>query len=497
MIYSIGFLAFVAALVVIYYIIPSRWRWIALLAGSYGFYFVNGGIYVLYLLFTTALSFFGARKLDSVKKNKELDKKLRKRRRQLIVGLVVAVLTLVLALFKYEPITARTSLVLPLGISYFTFMVIGYLVDVYRGEYPAEENFFHYALFVSYFPALIQGPINRFGQMREQFFAERKFSFVYIRDGIWLFLWGLFKKLVIADRAAIYVREVITVDMADESGSLVLVGLILFVVWMYCDFSGGIDMAEGISEMLGIKMYRNFNQPFHSQTIGEFWRRWHISLGNWIRDYVFYPLAFSKTYRKLSQSISKKSKHLGESIPGMIVSVITFVIIGLWHEISLLYLCYGLWYGLMIGLSKVFEPLFRKLNEILCVRTEVFSWRMFRRARTWLIVLIGESLCIIPGLEYFDDMLTSIFTNFKYYNVFFGMFDRGLSHMDFLILVFSVGLISAVGFLREKGYCLRVWLSRQNIVFIWALTFGMILFISIFGIYGPGYEASDFIYGGI
>lgn len=489
MLYSIKFLLFIAALLFIYYIIPRKWRWLVLLIGSYTFYAIKGRFYLLYLIFTTLFSFFIAKKIENAGKDKK--------RKKLLVALLVTVLSLVLFLFKLQPLREHFSLLLPIGISYYTFMVIGYIVDVYRKRHPAEQNLLHYALFVGYFPGLIQGPINRFDEMRKQFFEEHPFSFATIRNGFWLFLWGLFKKLVIADRCAVYVGNVINENLTDKPGSLILMGIILFVVQMYGDFSGGIDMAEGISEMFGISMYQNFRQPFFSASIGEFWRRWHMSLGNWIKDYVFYPIAFSKRYRKISMAIGKKNAHLGKKLPAMFVSIFTFFIIGIWHDCNLTYVCYGLWYGTLVGASEVLEPVFKKCADFLLIKTDCFSYRMFQRFRTWLIVLIGESLCILPGISFFKPMVVKICTDFRYYECFFGLFEQGLNRLDFFLLLISLIIWILVSNLKERGIALREAIASQNIWCHLGLTCGVILFIALFGIYGPGYDAAAFIYAGI
>lgn len=497
MLYSIGFLTFVAVLLFIYYAPARRRQWVVLLLGSYLFYAYMGRACIVFILGATILTFYVARKLEALRLQKEGDRKAKKRARKLLVAAVAVILAGILALFKFQPAIDKFSLILPIGISYYSFQVIGYIIDIYRGAYPAEQNIFRYALFVGYFPGMIQGPINRYDKMQEQFMQTHGLSWGALRDGAWLFLWGLFKKLVIADRCAVYVNHVMGDAFRKSSGSILLMGVILFVVQMYGDFSGGIDMAEGISEMFGIRMYQNFRQPFFSQSIGEFWRRWHISLGNWIRDYVFYPLAFSKTYRKLSKWIGRWNAHLADSIPSMIVSVITFVIIGLWHAISPAYLIYGLWYGVLVGMQKLIAPAFQYLTVKTGVRTECVSYRMFRRMRTWLIVLIGESFCILPGVGAFAQMIRAIFTDFRYYELFFDFFEQGLTRLDILIVAVSVLIWWAVSLLKEQGHHMREEIAAQNLWCRLLLTGGIITVIAIFGIYGPGYDAAAFIYGGI
>jgi len=496
-IFTFKFLAFIFFLLFFYYILPQKLKWVVLLIGSYVFYIVKGRIYICFIILATVLSFFVAKKIEKLSNVPKEERAISKKKRKLLVACVSCVLAGLLATFKFGPITERFSLILPIGMSYYSFQIIGYVVDVYRKEYAAEQNLFKYALFVGYFPGMIQGPINRFGKMKEQFFEEHHFSMIQIRNGLWLFLWGLFKKMVIADRACVYVSSVMGEELGDFSGSILLMSIILFVVQMYADFSGGIDMAEGISELFGITMYKNFEQPFFSRSIGEFWRRWHISLGNWVRDYVFYPLAFSKSYRDVSAKLKKMNAHLAETVPAMIVSIITFIIIGLWHEISVRYLIYGLWYGIMVGASNVIAPASDMVCNFFEVNRECMSFRAIQRIRTMIIVLIGESLCILPHASDLFLVLKKIFFEFRYYDLFFGLFEQGLSRVDFIVLCLSLQVWFVVSLLREKGHMIRAEIGGQNVWFRCLITAGIIFTIAIFGMYGPGYDAAAFIYGGI
>jgi len=501
MIYSIEFLVFVLVLLIAYYLFPKRFQWVVLLIGSVTFYVSQSGWYLVFMVVTIGLTYSIAHKLTAMNvQMKEIPasekeaKQLIIRKKKLLVFYVCLFCFGLLILFKLKPFTSAFSLVLPLGISYYSFQSVGYIVDVYRGKYPAEKNIFKYSLFVGYFPSMLQGPINRYDLLREQFEEEHTFKLSTIQSGASLFLWGLFKKLVVADRAGIYVSTVLKGNLEEYPGSILLMGIILFMVQMYGDFSGGIDMVEGVSEMFGIKMYENFRQPFFSRSIGEYWRRWHVSLGKWIKDYVFYPLCLSKPFMDMSRKIKKKNKHLGKTIPALIASIITFIIIGLWHEISMRYLCYGIWFGTIIGLEEMFEPLSKKLLSMMNVKTDVMSYRMLQRIRTWIIVLIGESFSILPSAAAFVVVVKAIFTNFKYYSVFFDMFEQGLTRLDFFVLFISGLIWWAVSFLQDKGHHIREDISAQNVWFRWILVAGIIAVIAIWGIYGPGFDAAAFLY---
>nr|MCR5556553.1 MBOAT family protein [Butyrivibrio sp.] len=292
MVYSFSFLLFVSVLLIAYYFVFKEHQWFVLLLGSLAFYLYIGKAYSVFLAITMVMTFFGAKKLEaladfqkkSIKENKETWSKEEKKafkaevskKKLLLLSLIAVVAFGMLMVFKSKKFLPFSWLILPLGMSFYTFQSIGYLIDVYRGDVKAERNFLHYALFVSYFPQIIQGPINRFDKLQHQFFEKHEINFEQLRSGLWLFLWGLFKKLVIADRLALFVNNVI--DRHDVPGSIVVAAVFLFNIELYADFSGGIDMVRGISEMFGITLAENFNRPFFATTIGDYWHRWHMSL---------------------------------------------------------------------------------------------------------------------------------------------------------------------------------------------------------------------------
>jgi len=512
MIYSVPFLAFVLALLVIYYICPRRFRWFILLAGSMAFYWYNSKLYCVFIVWTIIFTYvvaLGLTKYNDYIKEVSADpeqkanpatlariKNLTVGKKKLLVLAVCLICFGILVLFKLSPHLKTLQLVMPLGISYYTFQSVGYIVDVYRGKYRAEKNILKYATFVGYFPCMLQGPINRYDLIKAQFEEGKKFQLSTIRAGAGLFLWGLFKKLVIADRAAIYVKAVLlSGNIEEQSGSMLLLALILFMVQMYGDFSGGIDMVEGVSEMFGITMFDNFRQPFFSTSIGEYWRRWHVSLGKWIRDYVFFPLCLSKPFMAMQKFIKKRNKHLGKTVPSLFASIITFIIIGLWHEISMKYLLYGIWFGATIGLEEMFEPVGKWFTRVLHIKTECMSFRMIQRLKTYIIVIVGESFSILPSAASFFVTVKLIFTKFHYPDLLFGIFEQGLTRLDFFILFLSLSIWWWVSNIKEQGLRIRETLMKQNVWFRWILVVGIIWAIAIFGIYGPGFDASAFLYG--
>ena len=511
MVYSFSFLLFVAILLLAYYFLFKEHQWLVLLLGSYAFYLYADLRYSVFLIVTTVMTFFGAKKLEqlttfqknSIKENKEKWTKEEKKafkaevskKKKLLLTMIAIVAFGMLMVFKCKKFLPFSWLILPLGMSFYTFQSIGYLIDVYRGDIKAERNFLHYALFVSYFPQIIQGPINRFDKLQHQFFERHIFDFGQIRSGFWLFLWGLFKKLVIADRLAMFVNMV-TEHTDAPAGSIVVTAVFLFNIELYADFSGGIDMVCGISEMFGIKMADNFKRPFFATTIGEYWHRWHISLSNWIRDYVFYPLAFSKTYANFSSKLSKRNAHLGRTIPAGIVSVITFLLIGLWHEFSFAYIAYGLWHGFIMASAQIFEPLFAYLDRLFSLNKESYSMKLFGRARTWILISIGEMFTFTGSFQGFLRLFKQIVHNFNWYRVITDIELYSLTYKDFIVVGTGVLIWYVVSVRQENGMHIREHIAAQPWLFRYALTAGVIMITLIFGIYGSSYNAADFIYGG-
>lgn len=507
---SVKFLVFFCVLILGYYLIPAKFRWIVLLVGSYAFYAMGNWKWLFLILFTTVQTFFAARLLGEINRRMKeeikqiADKQVQKnakesliRKKKWIVAITLLLNFGILIFFKTAYLWNEVSILLPLGISFYTFQTTGYLIDVYRAKYEPEKNLFQYALFASYFPQIIQGPINRFDKLMPQFFEERHFEWRRIKLGLWLFLWGMFKKLVISDRAAIFVTAVLGGELQETQGSIILAAVFLFNLQLYTDFSGGIDMVQGISQMLGIELAENFRRPFFSKTLGEYWKRWHMSLGAWIQDYVFYPIAMSKSFAKLGKNAKNIfGNHIGKMLPGAITSVITFILIGLWHDVTWCYVCYGLWHGILTGLSNLCAPAIQKLTAGLEIRTECMSFRWFQRFRTWMIVSIGETFTLAGTMTAAGVIFGQTIREFKYYALILNITEFGLDAKDFCVLFCATLILIFISMKQEAGVRIREALERQNICFQWMMAVGIVLVTAVFGVYGPGYDAAAFIYGG-
>ena len=371
---SLSFYLLVLALLVLYYLVPKRFQWVVLLIGSYAFYAFVCLRYMGFIVVTTLTTYFGARGMDAMTAHmeqtvaahkqdweREERKAYKKRCKSRRKALMIAILLLnfgILAVLKYYNFFAESmetlfasvgltvslghiGLLLPLGISFYTFQSMGYVLDVYREKVPAERNVGKLALFVSFFPQIIQGPIGVYDQLAHQLYDEHKYNFDNIRFGAQLILWGFFKKLVIADRAVGMIHTVAGA-YTDYAGTYVLLAALVYALQLYADFSGGIDISRGVAQMFGITMGENFRRPYFSRTLTEYWHRWHISLGDWLRNYLFYPLSISKAFLNWGRHARQHlGNHIGKVLPTAVASLITFLIIGIWHGASWKYVAFG------------------------------------------------------------------------------------------------------------------------------------------------------------
>lgn len=349
---SFVFAIFLPIVFILYWALPHRFRWILMLAASYYFYMSWNAKYVVLILFTTFISYLAARLLEKAKDYK--------RKNGILAGTILACLGL-LFFFKYFNFVSQSvtdvlsmfalqlnpvilNLVLPVGISFYTFQTLSYVIDVYKGDITAEHHFGKYAAFISFFPQLVAGPIERASNLLPQIKAEHKFDYNQASYGLKLMAWGYFKKIVIADTLSQYVSKVYDAPQQFQGFSLVL-ATFFFTIQVYCDFSGYSDIAIGTAKMLGINLMKNFKSPYLSQSIREFWSRWHISLSTWFRDYIYIPLGGNRV-SKLRHNFNL---------------IITFLVSGLWHGANWTFVVWGGLHGIAQVLENSFIP--KKWNK--------------------------------------------------------------------------------------------------------------------------------------
>ena len=522
---SITFFLFAALTLLLYFTLPKRTQWMVLLAASYIFYFFAGAEYLLFILYTTLVTYLTARLLQSradaedafVAAHRDtMEKAERKafrakekktRLRILTVGLVLgfgllAVLKYtafvltgvngVLALFNVGKVTVP-SLLLPLGISFYTFQSMGYLIDVYRKKTRAEQSLARLALFVSYFPQLIQGPISRFDSLGSQLFAEHPFNGLSFRSGLCRVAWGYFKKVVVADTAMVAVKALIGND-AKYSGVYVFLLILLYSIEIYGDFTGGIDITIGLSEMMGIKLAENFDRPFSSRSTKEYWRRWHMTMGTWFTDYVFYPISVSVTMQKLSKlSRAKLGEKIGRRVPVYLATIVTWFLTGLWHGAGMNFIVWGLLNCAVILISQELQPLYTRFDRAFPRLVASKPWEKWQMVRTFLLMGLIRSLDCYRDVPRTFRLWGSMLTAGNWGELFSGgLTSFGLSFADWAVILLGVLLIWAVSRAGRKTP-VRETLAKRPILCCAALC-ALTVLILLFGAYGIGYDASQFIY---
>jgi alginate O-acetyltransferase complex protein AlgI len=523
---SYNFIVFIAALFIIYYIIPKKYQWMLLLAASYTFYFFAGAKFLAYIGLTTISTYLVSMKISSLhreqsdyltqnKKTLGRDEKktykasIKSRRWKWLLFCLLLNFG-VLAIVKYSNFAIANinniflslgsqkqlsfwNLALPMGISFYTFQTMGYIIDVYKGKYPPETNIFKLGLFVSFFPQLVQGPISRFDDLSKTLFAKHSFDSRNISFGLQRILWGFFKKVVIADRLLVAVNTLIK-DTEMYQGSFVLVGMLFYAFELYADFTGGIDITIGIAQVLGINVKENFKRPYFSKNIVEYWRRWHISMASWFRDYLFYPLSVSKPMLNLSKKSRKKlGEALGKRVPVYLATLIVWFTTGLWHGASWNFIVWGLMNGVVILLSFECKPFYEwfhgKFNVV-----NTFMFRLFQVVRTVLLtssIRLFDCYRDVPLTFY---MFSTMFTKFSLKTFFNGsLLKLGLNLSDYIVILAGlvtmlyVSLLQRSGSVREKLAC-----KPQGLRYL--VYCALIIAILLLGAYGVGYDASQFIY---
>jgi D-alanyl-lipoteichoic acid acyltransferase DltB (MBOAT superfamily) len=522
---SVPFLLFLVALFAIFYICPVRYRWTILLAGSIWFYVVAGAVKFLpFIIYTSFVVWICARAIGKLYESQEkklsqegLDRKEKKQikeeyknkaRKYLVLALVLCIGFLAFVKFgKYfveyaNQIAAWRGLgrtfsaewiLFPLGVSYYTFSTVGYILDVYWRRYDYEKNFFRFFLYAIYFPHIMQGPISRYNLLGQELKKELRFDWNRIMFGMQLMLWGFFKKLVIADRLNIFVSGVF--ETTKHSGSIFLVAMIFDAFQIYTDFSGYTDIVRGVSQVFGVELEKNFNHPFFSKTVPEYWRRWHMTLGGWFKDYVYYPCTISGFMKNLNKKTKKSlSERQSRFIAVVIPVFLTWVLTGLWHGTGKTYVAWGIYYSTLITISVAFQPEFQMINQKLGIRTESKLFHVFQMVRTFICFMGGRILTTPGSLTNTYLVLKNVFFNFNASALWNGrIYNFDLGKKDFLLIAICLIVLWCVDMMQER-FSVREKLAQQNIIVRWLVIYAAIFAIIIFGIYGQGYDASAFLY---
>lgn len=506
---SFYFLCFFTVMLIFYYSIPRKFQWGFLLLCSVTYCLLAGqGALLFYPIFSVAACHIGTGLLAKTPAQEE-----RKRRGILLVTILVNIA--ILFALKYinflintvngaahlfgvpdDPLSAVHFLV-PLGISFYTFSLLGYVIDVYYGLAEHQKNGLKLALYGLYFPNLISGPILKYREQAEQFFMPHAFDYRQVTRGLQRMVWGFFKKLVIAERLGVLVNTVYG-SYETFSGAYIWVATAAYAFQLYTDFSGCMDIVLGMSESLGILLPENFQTPFFSKSVAEYWRRWHITLGVWMKDYVFYPLLRSKLFTNSNKRFKERfGKKRGKQLTTFAAMFVLWFTVGIWHGGDWKYVIgSGLLHWCYIVLEELWAPGFARLLERLHLKAEGRFVTGFRILRTFFFVCVGDLFFRAASVGDAFSMLAGAVRYFNPGILWDGsLLSLGLDGIEMAVAVLSLFVLWAVSLLQRKG-SVRDAIAKRPLPLRWCIWYMLLFAVILFGCYGPGYSATEFIYQG-
>lgn len=483
---SFSFLLFFPVVTLIYFLVPHKIRYLWLLGASYFFYMSWNPKYALLIATSTMITYLSGLLIDA--SNGRF-------KRKLWVGLSFVSNLAILFFFKYfdfavsnlgrvmtsmgiEFIQPTFDVILPVGISFYTFQALSYTMDVYRGEIFVEKNIAKYALFVSFFPQLVAGPIERSKNLLVQIEARHYFDYDRVKSGLLIMLWGLFLKLVIADRVAILVNQVYG-DYAQYAGLQLVIATLLFGIQIYCDFGSYSYIAIGSAQVMGFTLMENFKQPYFARSITEFWQRWHISLSTWFRDYLYIPLGGNRK--------GKFRKYIN--------IMIVFIVSGLWHGASWNFVIWGALHGIFQVIGLLTRPFKARVADRLGVDRTNFSYQLGQGIITFVLVNFAWIFFRAPNFTASREIIDRILMQWNPWIFSDGtLYELGLSRANLTVAMIGILIMIGTSIAKRKGFEIRASLARQGLLFRWGVYFALIFTIIVFGIYGPGYSESQFLY---
>lgn len=504
-------------IIILYNIVPQKQRWIVLLIASYIFFWSISGKLIIYLLITTLLMYFFGIWLDKIqrkrdnelknaeKENKKTIRQMAIKKQRKILALASLIMIGTLAIVKYMPFITENikslfealnlpieikiiKFMVPIGISFYTLQALSYILDVYKEKIKADRNIGRLALFISFFPQIMEGPFCRYSETAEDLWKCERTTYKNLTFGLQRIALGFMKKKVIADRLNPIVEKIF-IDYANYDGGLVAVGVILYTLQLYMDFSGTMDVVIGIAEIFGVKMPENFRQPFFSKSISEFWTRWHITLGAWFRDYIYYPVSLADKCKKITSAARKKlGNYYGPMISSTIALFCVWFCNGIWHGTGWNFLFFGIYHFVLILTGRLIEPLAEKINKRLHINKEIFLYKSMQIIRTIILVFIGELFfranTLIDGFKMFGMMIKNFSLNLINDGT---IFELGIDRQDFIIVGVMTLVILVISIFKEKGINIRESIANKNIIIRWCFYYAIILSVLIFGAYGVGY----------
>lgn len=507
---SFFFLIFLLGGMMIYYIVPKRGQWVVLLGMSLLYYMLAAVDYtIFYLVFSTLLAYISSNLLE-MKKVKESPKG----KRLITIVTMIAICFNILLWFVIKgssfwilgseilhskipafPVLMACPAASALGMGYYTAQIISYIMDCYWETCRPQRNFLKLFLFVAFFPQLTVGPISRYSNL-QSLYEKHEFSYQNLCFGSQRILWGFFKKLVISDRINI-ITSGIWADTATYGGKWPWIAVFLYPVQLYTDFSGCMDIILGAAELFDIRLPENFNNPFFSRTVQEFWQRWHITLGGWAKDYVYYPVLKSAPVLKLGKWAKKHfKKRIAKLIPWTIGMIVLWFIMGFWHGSLRHIFGVSLWFGAILVIGEFFSPVLKKMVSFLKIDTECFSWHLFQSVRTYILYALGAVFFSALSLKDALQRYAVLFDSYQHVNLEITVYDLGVAPEDITLIVIGIAALFVVAALREKFGYARIWMQKQLLPFRWLIWLALFVVVLIYGLYGPSYDASTFIYEG-
>lgn len=486
---SFEYLIFFPVVTVGYFWLPQKARNYWLLAASLFFYGSWEIRYLGLMLATIVLTYLCGIAMQAAR-NSDYDEKKKKSLAKLSLMLSLIINFGILFFFKYFNFVAQTinaliasqpvallDVLLPVGISFYTFQAIGYTIDVYRGDIAAEKNIFTYAVFVSFFPQLVAGPIERAGNLLPQFYVKHSFNFERAHEGLVYIGWGFFCKLVIADRLALFVNAVFR-DYANQDGYMLAIAAMLFSIQIYCDFSSYSNIAIGSARVLGFDLMRNFNAPYLATSVDDFWSRWHISLTTWFRDYLYIPLGGNR------RGNARRVLNI----------FIVFLVSGLWHGANWSFVVWGAINGAYLVLSNLTGSLREKVCRKLGIDRQGRLHKLYCRVQTFLLISFAFIFFRAENIGEAWQIIGRIFTGLHLQNFRMQtLFGAGVNGANFIVLLAAIAALFIVDTQIQKCDVVKT-ITAKPLAVRWTLYLLLIVAIAIFGIYGPSYDPAPFIY---
>lgn len=506
---SLYFLIFLFIAFAVYYILPLKIRWMFLLVVSIVYIGLCADvILLLYPVITIGATCFCANRIEIIKESEKNYDEQRRSKMLLYLAVIfdVGVLFVLkyanMGIYTYNAVAGRIisgfesakplRFLVPMGLSFYTLSIIGYVFDVYYGIAKAEKNYFKLLLFGTYFPLLVSGPIVRYKETGLQLTKEHRFDYKNLTYGAQRILWGFFKVLVVSERLSVVVNTIFD-DPDTYNGMYIVIAAFGFTLQLYSNFSGSMDIVLGISQVFGIELPENFRQPFFSETIQEFWQRWHITLGSWLRDYIMYPVLRTNTFSGIKDRLKTKyGKKKANHMTTYLAMLILWFIAGLWHGGAWKYVWgVGLLQGIYIIVGEIIKN--SRNNKKDSDKTAGRYLVLFKRLRTFVLISVSfvffRADSLTQGFAFWGKL-------FKRWSIVTGEAGKiGLSSVDWMIMIVSLLVMLIVSILQQKTD-ITERLAKTNIVLRWCILFAGIFAVIILGNYGPGYDAAEFIYQG-